>query len=130
MIAKILRLYSYLFHFVLCLFLFGMAILAKMSTSRLKLDVLPWKGADLESWLLWGSLAGLLSIVLAITGTFRFLFPVWALIVVVMLVRGYILQPYTFAGKDPFYQTLLLIAAALVAFLASLTLFRSSRRRS
>ena len=48
---------------------------------------------------------------------------------VILLVRGYLLQPYTFSGKEPFYQTLWLIGGALLAFLASLTLFRSKRKK-
>ena len=129
MIARILRGYSYLYHLILCLFLLGVALIALMSTGTLRVEVLPWKGDDLIQWLLWGSLAGILSIILAITGVFRYLFPIWTLLVLIMLVRGYLLQPYTFGGKEPFYQTLWLIGGALIAFLASLTLFRSRRRR-
>ena len=129
MIAKILRVYSYLYHFILCVFLLGLAIIAMMSTGTLRLEVLPWNGDDLVQWLLWGSLAGLLSIILAVSGIFRYLFPIWTLLVLVMLIRGYLLQPYTFAGREPFYQTLWLIGGALVAFLASMTLFRRSKKR-
>jgi hypothetical protein len=121
--------YSYLFHLVLCVFLLGMAIVAMSGTGLLKIDVLPWNGAELVRWLLWGSLAGFAAILLAITGIFRYLFPVWALVVVVMMIRGYLIQPYTYAGKDPFYQTLLLIGGALLAFFASLTLFRTRKKR-
>jgi hypothetical protein len=113
----------------LCLFLLGVAILAMLSTSMLRIDVLPWTGDDLVQWLLWGSLAGILSIILAVTGIFRYLFPIWTLLVVVMLIRGYLLQPYAFAGREPFYQTLWLIGGALLAFLASLTLFGRKKRR-
>ena len=129
MIAKILRVYSYLYHSILCLFLLGISTVATMSNNTLQLEMLPWKGDDLVQWLLWASLAGIVTIILAVTGIFRYLFSLWALLVVVMLIRGYLLQPYTFEGRDPFYQTLWLIAGALVAFLASLTLFRPKRRR-
>ena len=129
MIAKLLRVYSYLYHLVLCVFLLGMAIVAKSGTGLLKLDVLPWDGAELAQWLLWGSIAGLVSIFLAITGIFKYLFPVWTLVVVVMMIRGYLLQPYTYAGKEPFYQTLLLIGGALLAFFASLTVFGARKKR-
>jgi hypothetical protein len=101
-----------------------------MSTSNtLKLTMLPWTGADLTSWLLWGSLAGLISLVLAVTGVFRFLFPLWTLTVFVLMVRGFILKPYTFEGKLAFYNVLWLLAGALIAFLASLTLLRAGRPR-
>ena len=82
-------------------------------------------GSELTTWLLWGSIVGLLSIVLAITGVFRFLFPLWTLIVLVLMFQGFLVKPYTFEGKPAFYNTLWLIAGAALAFLASLTLFRS-----
>jgi hypothetical protein len=79
---------------------------------------------------LWGSILGLVSIALAVTGVFRFLFPLWALAVLILMVQGYLLKPYTFAGQTDFITTLWMIGGALVAFLASLTLlgFRRSRR--
>ena len=125
----ILRVYSYLFHLVLCLFLLGVSIVAMTSPSTLKLSMLPWSGADLTTWLLWGSLAGILSVILAITGVFRFLFPIWALVVLVLMFQGFILKPYTFEGKPDFYNVLLLIGGALLAFLASLTLLGARRSR-
>ncbi|HYP12978.1 MAG TPA: hypothetical protein VEQ63_03565 [Bryobacteraceae bacterium] len=129
MIARILRVYSYLFHLVLALFLLGMAIVANVSNSQLRLDVLPWKGEELTQWLLWGSIAGLISTILAMTGVFPFLFPIWAFVVLAMMIRGFLLQPYTYASRGEFYNTLWLIGAALLAFIASLTAFRMKRRR-
>ena len=129
MFAMILRGYSYLYHLVLCLFLLGVSIVAMTSTSMLKLSMLPWSGSELATWLLWGSLAGLLSLVLAVTGIFRLLFPIWTLVVLILMFQGFILKSYTFEGKPGFYNVLLLIGGALLAFLASLTLLRSRRSR-
>ncbi len=130
MFAKLLRLLAYLFHLMLALFLLGLALLAISSERPLQLDMLPWKGDDLSTWLLWGALAGITSVVLAVTGWFKYLFPIWALTILVLLVRGYFLQPYSFSGKDAFYQTLYLIGGALVAFLISLTLFTRTESRA
>ncbi len=44
----ILRVYSYLYHLVLCLFLMGVASLAISSPSKLNLAMLPWTGSDLD----------------------------------------------------------------------------------
>lgn len=129
MFALILRVYSYLYHLVLCLFLLGLSIAAMTSSSTLQLSMLPWIGSDLTSWLLWGSLAGILTIILAATGIFRFLFPVWTLGVLVLMVQGFLLKPYTFEGKPEFFTILWLIGGALLAFLASLTLLRPARSR-
>jgi hypothetical protein len=125
-----LRLYSYLYHLALALFLLGLSIVALLSSNVLKIPILPWSGSELTQWLFWGSLAGLLSIVLAVTGIFRYLFPLWALVVLVLLIRGYILQPIPFAGENDFRNALLLIFGALLAFLASLTLFTIRPRRA
>jgi hypothetical protein len=128
--ATLLRLYSYLYHFVLALILFaisGVAIASDVHT--LNLAMFPWKGDELIRWLFYGSLAGLVIVVLAVTGTFRYLFPVWTLIVLILMVRGFLILPYTFSGKDEFYAVLLLIAGAFVAFLGSLTVFKAKSRR-
>jgi hypothetical protein len=125
-----LRLYSYLYHLILALFLLGVAVIAMISPNQLKMPMLPWSAPELKYWLLWGSLLGVLSIALAITGIFRYLFPLWALVVLVLMVRGYLLTPYPFPQRDAFYTALLLIAGALIAFLASLTLFRLRPRRA
>jgi uncharacterized membrane protein len=124
-----LRLYSYLYHFVLALFLLALAVVALASANTLRIAVLPWQGEAATQWLLWGSILGILSIVLAVTGIFRYLFPLWALAVFVILVRGYILQPIPFSGPDDFRNAMLLTLGAFIAFLASLTLFRMNRRR-
>lgn len=125
-----LRFYSYIYHLALALFLLGLSIVALISSNTLRLPMLPWSGSELNQWLLWGSLLGIVSVVLAVTGIFRFLFPLWALVVLILMVRGYLLQPYPFSGPDAFTQALWLIAGALLAFIASLTLFRIRPRRA
>ena len=129
MFAMILRVYSYLYHLVLCLFLLGISVVAVSTSNTLKLTMLPWTGAELTTWLLWGSLAGLISLILAITGTFRFLFPIWALTVFVLMFRGFLLKGYTFESQASFYSVLWLIGGALLAFVASLTLLGVRRNR-
>jgi hypothetical protein len=129
LMAIILRLYSYLFHFVLALFLLGISAIALTSHSSLSLGMFPWTGETLTRYLFYGSLLGLVSLLLAITGIFRYLFPVWALVVLVLMMRGFLLMPYQFSGKDEFNRVLFLIAGALLAFLGSLTLFSARKRK-
>ncbi len=127
--ATLLRLYSYLYHLILCIFLLGISGLAKASNAHnLDLSMLPWKGDELIAWVFYGSLAGLIALLLAISGIFRYLFPIWTFIVAVLMVRGFLLQGYAFTGKDHFYAVLALIAGAIGAFLSSLTLLKRSRR--
>jgi hypothetical protein len=127
--ATILRLYSYVYHFVLSLLLLGISGIAIASNVHtLNLAMLPWKGDELIHYVFYGSIAGLISIILAVTGIFRYLFPIWTLIIFVLMVRGFLISPYTFTGKDQFYSILALIAGAFLAFLGSLTVFKKKRR--
>lgn len=130
MVARLLRVYSYLYHLILALFLLGISAVAMLSSNSLQIPILPWTGDELNRWLFWGSMFGIATIILAVTGIFRFLFPLWCLAVLVLLVRGYMLTPVPFSGgREDFNQALWLMAGALLAFLASLTLFRAQRRR-
>ena len=130
MISTLLRVYSYLYHAVLSVFLIGIGSLAKLSNSTtFKLDVLPWKGQELASYVLYGGIAGLLSVLLAVTGWFRFLLPIWAAVVVWYMVQGFLLRGYTYSGPDEFYWVLALIAGAVVAFLSALTVFKKREIR-
>jgi hypothetical protein len=127
--ATLLRLYSYLYHLVLSLLLLGISGIAIASdVHTLNLTMLPWTGDELIHYVFYGSIVGLLSVVLAATGIFRYLFPIWALIIFVLMVRGFLISPYMFTGKDQFYSVLALIAGAFLAFLGSLTVFRKKRR--
>jgi hypothetical protein len=130
MLAALLRVYSYLYHLVLALFLLGIGgIVLASGNHNLRMEMLPWEGEQLTQYLFWGGLIGLASVVLAVTGVFRYLFPLWTLVVLVMMVWGYVFGPYSFAGTDPFYRTLALIFGALLAFFGSLTVFRARKRR-
>jgi hypothetical protein len=123
---SLLKAYSYLFHLVLCLFLAGLGLLGYASdASRLHLGVVSWGEPP---FLLLAAFAGLLSIVLAVSGLFRFLFPLWALAVLVTMVRGFLLGPYVFAGWQPFQWTLFLLLGAFGAFLSSLIVLKRTRR--
>src|SRR5260370_31684815 len=95
------RVYSYLYHLLLALFLFGIGVVA-IDTHTLHFNMLPWKGRTLICWLLGVSLFGLLSIVLAWLNKLRFLFLLYSLGVFGMMLRGYFLGGYAFSGKDEF----------------------------
>lgn len=128
-IGLLLRIFAYLYHVSLALLLLGLGI-AALSTGKdnLSLGMLPWEGARLTQALLVLGVVGLLCVVLAVTGWLRFLFPLWALLILILMVRGFFVSPYTFPGEDEFKQAIWLTAGALVAFLASLTLFARRKR--
>ena len=125
-IGLILRIYSYLYHLVLSLVLLAIAIVTMAGgVHNLNLPMLPWKGAELTQWVLGLAIAGLVSTVLAMTGIFRFLFPIWCLAVFVLMARGFFLSLYVYDGESHFRWVVALFVGAFGAFLASLQLFKS-----
>ena len=109
---------SYVFHGLLCLILFAVSSVAFASGAQLHLDMLPWTGSTLLYALLFGSLAGLVTLVLAIKGTWRPLFFVWSLVVAVLLLKGYIFSGYRFSPGE-FGPVVLLIVGSWIALLGS-----------
>lgn len=130
-IGWLLRLYSYLFHLILSLFFVGIAIVASLSGKPLTLKMLPWAGAALNHWVLGLGLAGLLCTVLAVTGIFRWIFPLWTLLVFALMLRGFFLTSYDFGGASEFRGAAWLTFGAFGAFLSSLSVLdrRDKRRR-
>lgn len=96
-VKTLFRLFSYLFHGLLALFLIAVSAFALTSGSpSLQLRMLPWTGSTLCYVVLASALFGLLTLVLALASKLRFLFLLWALAVTVQLVRGYIFTGYHF----------------------------------
>lgn len=110
-----MRLYSYLFHGLLGLFLLGISLVALLSGTALHLEMLPWNDQTDTYILLCAALFGLLTVLLALKRTARFLFFLWSLAVFVMLVKGFFLSNYHFAGSSGFRTAALLTAGALLA---------------
>ena len=123
LIALILRLFSYLFEFLLAVVLLTLGILDATSGHALELGMLPWTGAQLTHWLTGLGIIGIVCTALAVIGWFRPLFPLWALFALVMAVRGYFISPYAFSGAQGFRQAIWFTLACLIAFIGSLTIF-------
>lgn len=124
----LLRLYSYLFHLILSLFLLGIAILSYTSHQPLDLGMLPFTSDRIVSGVFLLGVAGLLATALAITRIFRYLFPVWAAAVLYLMVRGFILSPYRFPDAGAFKTALWLILAAAAAVVGALWTVLKRRR--
>jgi hypothetical protein len=80
-LRALVRIFSYLFHGLLTLFLLAISVLALSSGQPLQLEMLPWQGQTLTWWLLGAALAGLASVILAICRRWRPLFFLWSLTV-------------------------------------------------
>jgi hypothetical protein len=110
---------SYVFHGLLCLILLAVSGIAIAGGGQtLHLGMLPWTGSTLLYALFFGSLAGLVTMVLAIKGTWRPLFFLWSLVVAVLLLKGYIFSGYRFSPGE-FGLVVLLIVGSWIALLGS-----------
>ncbi len=127
-VGLLLRLYSYLYHLVLSLFLVGLGIVAYSSGTTLSLGMVPWEGEKLTQALLALGVIGLVCLFGAITGLFRWLFPIWTLVIFILMVRGFFLGSFSYSGADQFKGAVWLTIGALGAFLSSLSLFTKRRR--
>jgi len=122
-IAWLLRVFCYLFHTILCLALIALGVVAVRSdVTDMKLETLPWQGAELNHWLIIFGAIGLVCVILAVTGKARFLLALWSIFVLGILVRGVFFNPtVTFSGSEDFHNWLWLIGGAGIAFIGSLT---------
>ncbi len=124
-VGMIVKIYSYLFHLVLALFLVGLSVVAfGTGMHNLRLDMLPWTGQALSWWLLGLGVAGVAITALALKGVLRVLFLVWTVIVVVLMVRGFFFSSYIFGGWEGLRMTLLLVAGACLAAVGGWIQFR------
>jgi hypothetical protein len=112
-----MRFYSYIFHGLFALFMLGISGIAMASGTPLHLDMLPWTGPAGTHILMAAGAIGIVVILLALKGTFRFLFFLWSLAVFAMLVKGFFLSPYQFDGG--FKAAALLTLGALLAILGA-----------
>jgi hypothetical protein len=128
-IGFLLRVYSYLFHLLLCLFLLGIALIASTSGQPLNLGMLPFAPEHMLRTVFILAVAGLFSTVLAMTRVFKLLFPVWAALVFYWLVRGFLFSSYTFPNAGAFKNALWLIFGALVALIGALWILKPRRGR-
>ena len=94
----LLRMFSYLFGAALALFVLAISALSLRSGGELNFGFLPWTGKPLSYWLLGLALTGLITLLLAMSGTMRVLFFLWSLGVFVLLFKGMFLSLYRFTG--------------------------------
>ena len=129
-LKALVRYFSYLFGALLALFLLAISGLALASGTRnLQLGMLPWTGSTLIYVVFFSSLYGLISVVLAIRGSWRPLFFLWTLAVAALLVRGYIFTGYHFATGEAARASYLMLASVIGVIGAWWAMFPSDKRR-
>lgn len=125
----LLRIFSYLFNIVICLFLLGIGIVSIASHTTPKLGMLPFTDENMLTGLFVLAIVGLVSTILAWTGIFKYLFPVWTAIVLYLMVKGLLLSPYTFPNASAFQGGLWVIFGAIGAFFGGLWVLKPKTRR-
>jgi hypothetical protein len=124
-IGAAMRVFSYVFHIILALFLLGVSSLAWISGMHtLKVGVLPWREETLTFVLFGGALLGIASVLLAYFGVFRVLFFAWSLVVVGILLKGFVFSSFSFRADGDFHTALCLTVGALLAALGAWSAFR------
>jgi len=128
-LKALIRYFSYLFHGLLALFLLAVSGLALVSgVQNLHLGMLPWTGSTLIYVVFFGSLYGLVSVVLAIRGSWQALFFLWSLAVAVLLVRGYVFTGYHFSPGEAAKAVYLMLASVIALIGAWWAMFQTDPR--
>ena len=128
-IGILFRFYGYLFHLALSAFLLGIAGIAASSGQPLALRMLPFDDEHMTSRIAILGAAGLFATLLALMRVFRYLYPLWAALVLYLLIKGLLLGPYSFAGPEAFKGALWLILAAIAALVGALWVLKPRRGR-
>ena len=119
-LKALLRVYSYIFELLVIVSGGAIGCFARYNHTPLNLPFLPWAAPHLASWMFYSALVGLVTLVLAVAGKVRVLFFLWSLAVFVVLLRGFFLTSYSFAGPVHFkaaaYLTLFALIAAIGAW--------------
>ena len=126
MIAKIFRFLSYAFNLVIAIAMLALGLIAKFSSLDLKLDMLPWSGHELTTWLIGLGLAGLVIVGLALYGIMPWLLLLWSVVIVGLWVRAIYTPGWNFDGREPFNQTLQALLAYLVCMIGAISAARQS----
>jgi hypothetical protein len=125
---QLVKLYAYFFHLALSTFLIGIAIVATTAHEALHLDMLPFNQERMISRVSMMSLIGFICIFLALVKIFEIVFPVWSLVLLVILTWGFFFTQYSFHGVISLAEALLLLVATSVAFYGSLMVLIPERR--
>ncbi len=130
-LSALMRIYSYVFHFVFGLFLAAIAFVGLITSGGqgFKIGILPLQGWSQALSLLAAALFGIVTVILAVRGKLRILFLLWSLVVLGFLLKGYIFSSYGFPDRSELYNALYLIAAAILAAVGAALQFRPKPAR-
>jgi hypothetical protein len=111
-------------------FLIGIGIVSVATSSPLHLEQIGFSPENASTGILMLGIAGFFSTVLAFTGIFRFLFPLWAAVVVWLLIKAFFLSSVSFSGPKGFGWAVLLTIGAIGALLGALWVLKPRYSRT
>jgi hypothetical protein len=119
-VSAILRFLAYLYHGLLALLLLALGTVLTLANAgnSVHLDMLPWSGSAAVTALLLGGILGLVIVILAIRGVLRPLFFLWALVIVILMIKGYFLSGYRFT-PDEFDRVAYGLIGAFIALIGA-----------
>ena len=125
MLKVIMRIFSYLYHLALGIFLCAVGLIAIFGgRAGLSLEMLPWQDPTLKYVVLGGGLLALISLALVLWRNSRILFRLWTVVVFVLLGYGYFLTQFRFMDSGQFRNAVLLTLGALIAMFGAWTKVR------
>jgi hypothetical protein len=130
-VSAILRFLAYLYHGLLALLMLALGTVLTLANAgnSVRLDMLPWSGSNAVWALLIGGILGLLLVILAIRGILRPLFFLWALVIVILMIKGYFLSGYRFTPAE-FDRVAYMLIGAIIALIGAFSqMFNRSPKR-
>jgi hypothetical protein len=126
-IGFLLRLYSYLFHLAISFFFLFLGAVSFVYSAPLHLDAIGLSDRNALFGVLVLGIVGLVSTLLALTGTFRLLFPLWAAFVVWLLIKGFFLSTMKFSGPAGFGWAAIWTLGGIAALIGAVWTLRRRR---
>ncbi len=121
----LLRLFSFIFHLPLALFLFALGVFGVLDSAwRMSIDFLPWSGKTLVYALLGIGLLGLVSIYMAARGKMKFIFALYSLLAFVLIVNAVFFSTHRYPDVASFRWAVGFAAGGFGAFMGALVHLR------
>ena len=127
----LMRAYAYIFHFLLAAVLTGIATVAYLSgVHNINTGgMMSLTGLQLTQCLMGIGLMGIVSVLLAVFGVLRFLFPIYAAGATFTLFRWFFASGYRFGSMEAFQWGIALFVGCVGALLCSLLELKASDRK-
>lgn len=119
LIGLLLRIFSFVYHLPLALFFLGIGLFGLVDgAGNMRYELLPWTGRELVYWLTGLGFAGVMSILLALSGKNRLLFVLYALVMFGLMANAF--QSRYYGGMEAFKSMAWITFGALGALVGAI----------